>query len=291
MESQKDYVKRKLAKAGITIAPDQEDQVIDKILVTLKAIGGGIDALVNGVISQWKNEKGSTLQKLPTGFGIPQPVEQTYSDGSSVVPDNLLDLISPQEALQMAYYPVIAVKAAFKFALDLCAKCASRRLPYNKQTREIKQTWIAWQNDWMSALDPSTMKKLDDQLEEFFALAGWDVQCLWFVINQELKLLYPQLDKEYDILTPLYVCTSLLDFARFKESQYADRLEELTGKRPHCPEAKEIKAVRTALAVIGGKYTLDPTPMIQRAIKVIDNRLAQTTFQNVTRNEDEQGSD
>ena len=131
------------------------------------------------------------------------------------------------------------------------------------------------------------MKKLEDQLEDFLAGAGWDVQCLWFTVNQELKKRYPELNAEYDLLTPLYVCISLMDFTRQKESEYADLLEERTGIRPAFQEQKSVKKLRAALNEISGKYSLDATPMIKLAIAVINNRLQELVFNDVERVNDE----
>ena len=220
---------------------------------------------------------------------IPLPLIQEPEEipAEVITKEDVMKVLTPQEAIRIAYYPIITGKAAFRHAFVLRQICIDRRLPYARQSRIIKESYEEWNKYYTDIVDKETMDKLEDQLEDFLACAGWDVQCLWFTVNQELKKRYPELNAEYDLLTPLYVCISLMDFTRQKESEYADLLEERTGIRPAFPEQKSVKKLRTALDEISGKYSLDATPMIKLAIAVINNRLQELVFNDVERVNDE----
>ena len=197
------------------------------------------------------------------------------------LPDNLLDVLSPKEAIRIAYVPVIMTKAAYRFADRVTQTCISWRLPYAKQSRMIKQSKADWEQECDNSLSNEVMVKLEDQLNDFLAVAGWDVQCLWWVINQELKKRYPELEDEYPLLSDLFVCKSLLDYTRQKEDQFADLLKERTGVYPPHPVPWYIQDLRKALDGIYGRYTLDPTPMIKMAINVIDRKVENEIFTDV----------
>lgn len=215
----------------------------------------------------------------------PQPLiqEPGNSTTEAITKEDVQKVLTPQESIRIAYYPIITGKAASRHAFDLRQICIDRRLPYARQSRIIKESYEEWNKYYTDIVDKETM----DKLEDFLAGAGWDVQCLWFTVNQELKKSYPELNAEYDVLTPLYVCISLMDFTRQKEKEYADLLEERTGIRPAFPEQKSIKKLRAALNEISGKYSLDATPMIKLAIAVINNRLHELVFNDVERVNDE----
>lgn len=269
-----------------------------EILAQIKAAGiklpknADLDGFCNTIVKQ------SLAVKVPVKDLVdefiqlqqsPQPLiqEPENSPAQAITEADVQKVLTPQEAIRIAYYPIITGKAAFRHAFDLRQICIDRRLPYARQSRIIKESYEEWNKYYTDIVDNDTMKKLEDQLEDFLAGAGWDVQCLWFTVNQELKKRYPELNAEYDLLTPLYVCISLMDFTRQKESEYADLLEERTGIRPAFPEQKSVKKLRAALNEISGKYSLDATPMIKLAIGVINNRLQELVFNDVERVNDE----
>ena len=269
-----------------------------EILAQIKAAGiklpknADLDGFFNTIVKQ------SLAVKVPVKDLVdefiqlqqsPQPLiqEPENSPAQAITEADVQKVLTPQEAIRIAYYPIITGKAAFRHAFDLRQTCIDRRLPYARQSRIIKESYEEWNKYYTDIVDNDTMKKLEDQLEDFLAGAGWDVQCLWFTVNQELKKRYPELNAEYDLLTPLYVCISLMDFTRQKESEYADLLEERTGIRPAFPEQKSVKKLRAALNEISGKYSLDATPMIKLAIAVINNRLQELVFNDVERVNDE----
>lgn len=275
MRNYKKEILAQIKKAGIKLPKNADlDGFCNTIVKQSLAVKVPVKDLVDEFIQ---------LQQSPQPL-IQEPEE---SPAEAVSKEDVQKVLTPQESIRIAYYPIITGKAAFRHAFDLRQLCIDRRLPYARQSRMIKESFEEWNKYYTDIIDKETMDKLENQLEDFLAGAGWDVQYLWFTVNQELKKSYPELNAEYDVLTPLYVCISLMDFTRQKEKEYADLLEERTGIRPAFPEQKSIKKLRTALDEISGKYKLDATPMIKLAIAVINNRLQELVFNDVERINDE----
>lgn len=271
--NQYNYVKKRLEDAYLFFEPDEQDRVIAKIINTSVSSKIPLPQLITGCINAMKAE-----QKLQ--------LAQPKDDGRNMVED-LQKAVDPMEAIRMAYLPIITYRAAFLFAQELCKVCVARRLPYKKQTRIIKECNRMFEDDWVGSIDQSTMGKLEAHLQDFLCVAGRDIQTLWWVINQELKRLYPSLNGEYDTLTPLYVCISLLDYTKSVRDNFNRILDERTGRLSYTSEEPYIKQIRKALAEIAQEYTLDVSPMIQMAVKVISNKVDLYVFDDVKVTEDE----
>lgn len=50
----------------------------------------------------------------------------------------MLSKFTPEEALKIAYLPIVLTQAAFRFATAVADECAQRQLDYKKPVREIR---------------------------------------------------------------------------------------------------------------------------------------------------------
>ena len=165
----------------------------------------------------------------------------------------MLSKFTPEEALKIAYLPIVLTQAAFRFATAVANECAQRQLDYKKPVREIRA-----------------------HTKEYIRnIIGGDKVDL---INSELKKEYPHL-KEYNLLTNIYICQALCTYVREKEMHY-DQLIRMRLSAPyHSTVNKDALAVCKALQEIAGNYKISiHTRIINTAVKVIGIKIDNMHF-------------
>lgn len=182
--------------------------------------------------------------------------------------EDMLDKFSVEEAVRIAYIPIILTKAAFQFADFIRRQCIEGRLPYQKESRIIRQSLHDYERETLGQVNTEVMETLEKQVGYFFEEAGDNVQTLWYVVNGELKKRYPELSG-YDLLTNVYVCVSLLDYVRRFESSADHIIRQRTGLPYASVQNRQSTDVRNACLSIADKYRVKRTEMIDLAIRVI----------------------
>lgn len=149
----------------------------------------------------------------------------------------MLSKFTPEEALKIAYLPIVLTQAAFRFATAVADECAQRQLDYKKPVREIRTHTKEYIRNIIGGDKADLINSLENQVCAFLGKAGNDVQTLYFCINSELKKEYPHLT-EYNLLTNIYICQALCTYVRAKEMHY-DSLSECV-----CPLLTRAPSIR-----------------------------------------------
>lgn len=185
---------------------------------------------------------------------------------------DMINKFPVEEAVRIAYIPIILTKAAFQFAEFIAKQCAEYRLPYKKETRLIKQSIYDYERETLGQVKIDVLETLENQVGHFFDEAGDNVQTLWYVINAELKKRYPKLEN-YDLLTNVYVCVSILEYVRCFEAAADHTIQERTSMPYVSIANRQSVDVRNACLSIADKYKIQQTEMIHLAIRVIANKV------------------
>lgn len=190
----------------------------------------------------------------------------------------MLSKFTPEEALKIAYLPIVLTQAAFRFATAVANECAQRQLDYKKPVREIRAHTKEYIRNIIGGDKVDLINSLENQVCAFLGKAGNDVQTLYFCIYSELKKEYPHL-KEYNLLTNIYICQALCTYVREKEMYY-DQLIRMRLSAPyHSTANKDALAVCKALQEIAGNYKISiHTRIINTAVKVIGIKIDNMNF-------------
>lgn len=190
----------------------------------------------------------------------------------------MLSKFTPEEALKIAYLPIVLTQAAFRFATAVANECAQRQLDYKKPVREIRAHTKEYIRNIIGGDKVDLINSLENQVCAFLGKTGNDVQTLYFCISSELKKEYPHL-KEYNLLTNIYICQALCTYVREKEMHY-DQLIRMRLSAPyHSTVNKDALAVCKALQEIAGNYKISiHTRIINTAVKVIGIKIDNMNF-------------
>lgn len=182
--------------------------------------------------------------------------------------NDLFQAFTVEEALKIAYIPIVLTKSAFEYADFARQICVAKRLPNAKESRIIKEAFAEYERGIMNELREEVKEGLENKMEYFFDEADREIQTLWYSISGELKKEYPELDN-YDLLTNIYTAVAILDYVRKFECSAAIEIMRRTGTGYACMENKYSIRVRNALLKIAGKYTMKNTDMLKLAIRVL----------------------
>lgn len=190
----------------------------------------------------------------------------------------MLSKFTPEEALKIAYLPIVLTQAAFRFATAVANECAQRQLDYKKPVREIRAHTKEYIRNIIGGDKVDLINSLENQVCAFLGKAGNDVQTLYFCINTELKKEYPHIT-EHNLLTNIYICQALCTYVREKEMHY-DQLIRMRLSAPyHSTVNKDALAVCKALQEIAGNYKISiHTRIINTAVKVIGIKIDNMNF-------------
>ena len=182
--------------------------------------------------------------------------------------NGLLQAFTVEEALKIAYIPIILTKSAFEYADFARQICVAKRLPHAKESRVIKEASAEYDREILYELREEAKEGLEAKMDYFFDEAEKEIQTLWYSINGELKKEYPEL-ANYDLLTNIYTAVAILDYVRKFERAAAVEIMRRTGTGYACTDNKHSIQVRNALLSIAGKYTMKNTGMLKLAIRVL----------------------
>lgn len=186
--------------------------------------------------------------------------------------DDLMHSFSLEEALRIAYIPIILSQAAFQYADFARRICAEKRLPYRRESRIIRAAMEEYERRNLHQLSDRARELLEVRTEEFIDEADRQLQVLWYTVNGQLKKEHPQLDN-YDLLTNLYMAVALLDYVRRFELATGHEIQRRTGN-PYASAVNPLStAVRDACLSIAGQYTLQRTDLLERAVRAIALRV------------------
>ena len=190
----------------------------------------------------------------------------------------MLSKFTPEEALKIAYLPIVLTQAAFRFATAVADECAQRQLDYKKPVREIRTHTKEYIRNIIGGDKADLINSLENQVCAFLGKSGNDVQTLYFCINSELKKEYPHLT-EYNLLTNIYICQALCTYVRAKEMHY-DQLIRMRLSAPYQSTVnKDALAVCKALQEIACNYKISiHTRIINTAVKVIGIKIDNMNF-------------
>ena len=237
---------------------------VEKALASFLEKGAGRKSPCDNCRNFYDNEYGSCA------FGCSKLREFTLSE--------MLSKFTPEEALKIAYLPIVLTQAAFRFATAVADECAQRQLDYKKPVREIRAHTKEYIRNIIGGDKTDLINSLENQVCAFLGKAGNDVQTLYFCINSELKKEYPHLT-EHNLLTNIYICQALCTYVREKEMHY-DQLIRMRLSAPyHSTVNKDALAVCKALQEIAGNYKISiHTRIINTAVKVIGIKIDNMNF-------------
>lgn len=213
----------------------------------------------------------NNLGVITPGEWMPKPIDPYV---------NLMKQLTPKEAIRIAYIPIVVGNACIMYATQIADLSARIRLPYKKECRSIREHCNLYVKEAIGAVSHEVLKKLDDQTASFFSEAGDSVQTLYWVLRQELSKKYPELD-DYNLLTLIYVYKSLFYYILDFQNKSDRLVRERTGTSFFSKSDPNLKPIMDALEVIGSKYTIENTSMINMAMKVISNRIDGLIFSDI----------
>lgn len=202
---------------------------------------------------------------------------RTFMPGADADPDQLLQLFTPDELLHLIYPPLLATEAALHYATRIADLCAARRLEGTKKTcRALREAVRSYKRQQLTDLHAVAFDALQRHFDFFLGHCGNDVQTLWFTVNQALKTRYPHLSS-YELATEVMVCLSLADYAVRCDTRTAQALSNRTGLSLGGVNYMAA-SLRTTLKSMVQGLSIDGAPMVELAVKVIDNRMKELEF-------------
>lgn len=202
---------------------------------------------------------------------------RAFLSGSEAAPDQLLQLFTPDELLSLIYPPLLATEAALHYADRIADLCAARRTEGTKRTvRALRDIVRTYQRRQLSDLHADVFAELQRHFNLFLEACGGDVQTLWFTVNQELKTRYPHL-ADYALATEAMVCMSLASYAIRCEARTARLIGERIGGTFQGTSPVASSLHRAAAELTRG-LSIDGAPMVELAVRVIDNRMKELEF-------------
>lgn len=212
------------------------------------------------------------------GYMINKKLQKEVLPAREFTLSEMLSKFTPEEALKIAYLPIVLTQAAFRFATAVANECAQRQLDYKKPVREIRAHTKEYIRNIIGGDKADLINSLESQVCAFLGKAGNDVQTLYFCINTELKKEYPYL-KEYNLLTNIYICQALCTYVREKEMHYDQIIRMRLSAPYHSTVNKDALAVCKALQEIAGNYKISiHTRIINTAVKVIGIKIDNMNF-------------
>lgn len=208
---------------------------------------------------------------------IPIIRHQAYSDITPVAApkvsiDDLIRSFSFEEAVRIAYVPIILSHSAFQYADFARRICAEKRLPFQKESRIIRAAIEEYERMTKYTLSDKANEILNQRTEEFTDEAEKQLQILWYTVSGQLKKEHPEV-ANYDLLTNLYMAVALLDYVRRFELSAGMEIAKRVGT-PYASSANPLStAVRNACLSIAGEYTLQRSDMLERAVRSIALRV------------------
>ncbi len=200
--------------------------------------------------------------------------------GSNEFPiDKIMKSFTPKETIRIAYIPTIIGNVCIKYAKALADYCASHQLPYKKEVREIRTSCKDYYAGAIYMVTASTLKKLEEQTDYFFSEAGSDVNTLYWVIRQEIMKNYPNTD--YDLPTYAYMYFCLFAYIQKFQATTDAEIKKRTHTSFYFPMDPHLASIKANMEKITSNSRIDRTEMIERACKVIANRIDQLIFSEV----------
>lgn len=186
--------------------------------------------------------------------------------------NNLLQL-PEEEALRLAYIPVIITKLTLCYIDTVISHCVANRLPYNKIVRELREYIKIYNNDIIGDIHKTSSDELKKLIGEFFDVNGRDMTTLWWVINQELKKKYPELDNEYEFLTMVYMPITMLHYLLNVGKEIDAMLRRRLVGASGSINSGAIFGMLRCLEKMVSDYKLETSSMVEIAVKVISRKV------------------
>lgn len=225
---------------------------------------------------------------LQTGIGVPVTAIRRNAEmgiyPSTIGFTQIMDKFTTEEALRIAYIPIILSKAAFEYAKFVTRICAELKLPFKHQVRVIKWCISEYERTQIGNVRPEILARLEKQVEFFFEQADDDVDNLWTIIRQELTDKYPDLP-HIGLFVNIYVCVSLLGYVWKFEASANHMIQKRTNTpysnvvNPYCIE------IRNACLSIADNYKLTKSKIIEIGVQAIAQKVDQIAIQLPSANE------
>lgn len=186
--------------------------------------------------------------------------------------EDLMRSFRLEEALRIAYVPIILSQSAFQYADFARRICVEKRLPYQKESRIIRTAMEEYERRTLYRLSDRARDLLEVRTDEFIDEAEKQLQVLWFSVSNQLKKEHPELEN-YDLLTNLYMAVALLDYVRRFELAAGHEIQRRTGN-PYASAVNPLSTdIRNACLSIAGNYTMQHTDLLERAVRAIALRV------------------
>lgn len=184
-----------------------------------------------------------------------------------------LESLTETERLKIVYFPLILTQVVFEYVSTICGICIKEKLPYKQQVRNLKELISEYNFRNFTRLEDDCMNTLYDNVDSFFDDAGDNIDTLFYVIMQELKKRYRDMD-DYNLPTYLYVTISLIDYT-LSFMYKADKVVEEKTRYCLSPSdvAPELYKIKNILSGMTDGYKIKKTDMIELAIKIISNKV------------------
>lgn len=239
-----------------------------------------MDSVPPLLITMYDLLPGIKLPSLPLKQGELPPLPPT----TTLIPQReefnipeIMQHLSMQEVLKMAYVPPIIAEIVFKYVDQLCQYCADNRVGNKKETRALKEAVKEYKYTLYRDIDKRVLNRLLSQVEEFFGLVSWDMTTLYYGVNQALKTQYPEL-KDYELLTYANMILSLTDYLGHFLVEMGELHLQRTGRRCRTGYDPNISKICKVCNQITKDYRLQYTDNTLLSIKIIGKKINEIDF-------------
>lgn len=187
--------------------------------------------------------------------------------------DEIKQAIPPDEAIKIGYIPLILMRVIKRYMDSLITVCVKNKLPYVKETRELRKLWEAY--EMRVPMEPGTTgTTLDEIVDTFFDKAGMNVEVLRYSINHELfKAYIGEKTYVYELHTYSYCVQMMAEYTIRYEIETSKHITELIGV-PYKPyEIALIQKIYNICKDISSGYPVNREGMINMAMDVIGQKV------------------
>lgn len=171
-----------------------------------------------------------SLQTPPIDGLVIKPVREREKKKEMSLTE-VMNMFSEEEAMQIAFIPVILTEMAHSYVMQACTMCAEQRLEeYKKDVRDLKKYVEGYEQGLLDGIHAVSMERIRKQVESFQQEVSSDLTKLYFAINGEIKKCHPE-RTEYDIPTLLYMAVTINAYQRLFENDTDDMIAEKCGQR------------------------------------------------------------
>lgn len=181
--------------------------------------------------------------------------------------------IKPDEAIKIAYIPLILMKITKRYTDEIIKICIKNKLNFKREVNEFRELWKLYEQR-IPKIPGTTGTTLDEVTSVFVDKSNGDFSILWFSVNNELLKQYPNLSPVYQELSSYTYClSSLLNFTLQYQEKTGKKVERIMNV-PYMKYEKDlIRNIQKICDKILQPVPIDTEDMVKMATKVIENKI------------------